>query len=168
MTLTNILADLLRQVCPCLASDDTPNAAVGDAILRGERPNVTAQSGAVAVARSDDGIAPNVEHVSVCQPRVSVECPWSRLGVIAPAPLGDHVAHVVGMTANGQVTRVDAARRIASVQDVHSVWNWAVVKFPDESVRVNVAYATVSGARNTSRPQDAIFTSAHNSFEYNT
>jgi hypothetical protein len=40
------------------------------------------------------------------------------------------IVHVVCMTTQEQMVRVDAARDIALVEDVHALWNWAVRPFP--------------------------------------
>ncbi len=42
----------------------------------------------------------------------------------SPAPLGDHVSHVVRMCAEPQMHGVDARRVVATVQHMQSVGNW--------------------------------------------
>lgn len=121
----------LRQVCPVDTSDDVPDHRLTDAELQSDLP-LSSFSTAV----------PDLTNKVISQPRISV--PRTRRSWVSHAPLLNGIRHVVGMRANEQVARPHAGRIVTAVADFHPFRDRAVVKFPRESVRANVAGSVTS------------------------
>ena len=67
---------------------------------------------------------------------------WSPV----PSALGNHVSHVVAMSAEKQMFRINAARVVASMQHVKAIVDWAVGQFPRKPMGGHLAIAEAKSA----------------------